>query len=90
VRKQRQSYSGSVEIWVDGVKRFDVAANLTGWIDPSDDAVSWDGRFEGLSHHNRLELIGHPLELRLSNDNSGMAIMTDSSGVLRGQGPVPF
>ena len=52
VRKQRETYSGPIEIWVDGVKRVDVEATLSEWVDPVDDAISWDGRFEGLSHHN--------------------------------------
>lgn len=90
MQEQRQSYTGPVEIWVDGVKRFDVTGTLTRRTVPAGDAESWDGSLEGLSHHNRLELTGRPLELRLANERSGIVLMPDGSDVVRGVGAVPF
>jgi hypothetical protein len=100
-RKQRESYHGPVAIWVDGVKRFDVEAELTSYVEVAevdalgdaqqvDDALSWDGRLEGLSQHNRLELIAQQLELRLPDEQIGSAVMPDNSGAIRGTGNPPF
>ena len=100
-REQRRSYAGSVEIWVDGIKRFDVEARLAVYVEVietragngvehSDGAVSWSGQLEGLSHHNQLELIGPKLELKFPDEQSGEAVMADNSGFVRGLGAPPF
>jgi hypothetical protein len=88
--KQRQTYEGPVEIWVDGIKRFDLTGKLSCWTDPAGTVVSWDGLLEGLSQHNRLELTGRPLELRLANERSSTVVMSEGSDAVRGVGPVPF
>jgi hypothetical protein len=99
-REQRRSYAGPVEIWVDGIKRFDVEARLAGYVEILETATasglehvdgetSWGGQLEGLSHHNQLELIGPKLELRFPSEQRSEALM-DNSGAVRGLGETPF
>jgi len=100
-REQRRSYAGPVEIWVDGIKRFDVEVRLTAYVEitetttasgteRSEGAMSWNGQLEGLSHHNQLELIGPTLELKFPDEQTGEAKMPDNSGVIFGRGKPPF
>jgi hypothetical protein len=101
MREQRRSYAGPVEIWVDGIKRFDVEVRLMAYVEITETAtptgtersespLSWSGQLEGLSHHNQLELIGPMLELKFPDEQSGEAKMSDNSGIIIGRGKPPF
>jgi len=101
MRERRSSYNGAAEVWIDGVKCKDLDVRLSGYVDVSeirtfggveymDGPTSWDGYFVNLSQHDAFELTGKQLDLKLSNGQTGRAVLTDISGLLQGVRETPF
>ena len=101
-RERRQSYSGPVEVWIDGAKKMDANVRLTGYVDvsiirtlgepdePFPGRTSWDGNFVGMSEQEVATLFGQQLELRFKSGRVGDAFLHDTTGFLQGSGETPF
>lgn len=97
------SYEGPAEIWVDGVKRFDAAVRLTGYMEVEEIVTlgevqyfegphSWDGYISsGLTEEDLLTLqaVG-TFELRLPYARKAGAVLPAAGAYLRGLGEAPF
>jgi hypothetical protein len=102
MREVRTAYTGSAELWVDGIKSRNIAVELTGYVEVvevrtvgavtrMDGVTSWDGYINGLSEHEQHRLVGKRLELRLdSGEIGGGLLKTDGDGYLSGYGITPF
>ena len=97
-------YKGPVEVWVDGVQRFEADVHLTKresfeefetLVGTESVALSttWDGRFHGLAHEElrTLEPVGE-FELSLPGHGKGRAVVPNGRDLayLQGLGDPPF
>src|ERR1022692_739117 len=89
----RLRYNGPAEIWVGGVKRFDVVVRLIGWVDVTeittnggaslqDGVTSWDGNIVGLAERDLFGMVGATLEVKLPEGGSGEAVLLNSDSYL--------
>lgn len=102
MREQRRSYDDAAQIWIGGVRQFEVHARLTGYEDVIETQTaggvirtpgvrSWDGFLSGLSEVQLVGLLSKELELKLQNGRSGSVWLADSTtGFVRGSGETPF
>jgi hypothetical protein len=101
--EKRQTYSGPVEVWVNGTKRMDASVRLAGYVDvsvvptlgidhpePVDGVSSWSGFLEGLNEIDAMTLLPEQLELKFPDGRVGEARLHGTSGHLEGSGATPF
>jgi len=100
VRERRKTYTGSVEVWVNGSKRFVTSARLVGYVhvsvirtrsddEPFEGPTSWDGHIE-ISEGEAQALFADQLELRSAEGWVGRARLDGTGGRVEGFGVVPF
>ena len=101
LKEQRAQYSGSAELFVEGGKRFDVDVRLIRYVDVvevktlagveyRDGVRSWDGRVDGLTELDRLQLRGSQMHLKLPDGGEGEVAFTENSTYIQGYGVAPF
>lgn len=101
-KERRTTYEGPAELWVDGEKRFDVVAQLNGWVEVievtttgdtliQDGVTSWGGIvLDGPGQAEVLSLMGRHLEFHFPNGKVGIAVFGDAAGTLQGIRETPF